>query len=504
MGQQSIGKASLVLSATHGRLKSGLDNAYAKVQGFKNRVSGVFAGGFAGALGGKLFAEALSTTKDLTDIGKRAKGIGAGTAEFMALGQAAQKAGVDAEQFGGLLGKMQAKLGGAALGGEAAKALGQLGIEIDSLKGKRPDEQFLLVADAIAKVPDASQQAFFATKLFEEQGVKLLPMLTQGSGKLQEFVDKQKKLGMALSETDMAKLMKVREAMPKVQAIFEGAWNKMVVALSPILAGVATRLTRLAERAQPFIDAVVRGFELFWEIADAALTEVGSAFDDIWDTVSGWLGDSLNGASAWQTVETIVVEVLKAISKGVAYVYQFGASVAAVGAVIVGAWLEAFDQVKHTIADIIRLTQKFTLAGQLLPELYEDAAKTVEKTDWAKMGREMTDWAGRQWAGWDEMPNRLARIDGWFDRVLHKKKEFERKPKLADPRSGTAVKESFSAALEKGSKAEYSIKARFEMGAQASIAKQQLDAQKAANGLLGGIAAGVKALADKPAALGTI
>src|SRR5262249_8014584 len=155
------------------------------------------------------------TATSLTDIGKRAASIGVASDQFMGLSAAAKRAGVDTDQFAMFLARGSGKI--AAGSKDVRTALDAVGLSIADLQGMSPDQQFITEADALARVADAGDRAHLAQQLWGKEFAKMLPVLQIGGGEMQKFVDKQKRMGLALSDTDMDKLMKVRQSMPKVQ-----------------------------------------------------------------------------------------------------------------------------------------------------------------------------------------------------------------------------------------------------------------------------------------------
>lgn len=503
MAGQSIGKASLVLGTKYAQLTAGLDKVYGRIQGFRNRVSAMAAGGFAGAAGGKLFADALETANHLADVGRQAKGIGAGTAEFMALGKAAERAGVQADEFGKLLGKMGTKNAAAQLGQGSAKALGLLGLQVEKIAGMRPDQQFVAIADAISKVADPSMQAYLATQFFEEEGAKLVPMLQKGGAELTAFIAKQKQLGTALGESDIAKLEKVKQAMPKVQAVFEGAWNKMVVAVAPLIEGIASRVTRLFERAQPGIDLFVHGFETVSLVVIAVFDEIAGVFDSIVATASDWVGTMFSGLDPAEQLDGIFKQMLHVWGTVYAYIGEVYRSIAAIGAMLASIWLEALRQATKALSDFLRMLNGIPAVQRLLGNSLGQLAGIGDAgaEELKKLSKAAEEFAGRNWFDPARAAQNAADFGKWVDKAMTRKKELE-KPAVMPvvpviPSTATNV---LGAALQKGSKEEYSARVRAEFGGgQNAIFNRQLDAQKAANGHLAGIKGGIDTLNGKPA-----
>ncbi len=436
------------------------------MQGFRAKVQGVADGGFATAVGGRLLGDALDTAKSLADVGRQAKAIGADSAGFMALGQAAQKAGVVEGQFGELLGKFGVKVGGGLLGGDAAKALAQLGIQMDDVAGKPVDQQFLKVAEAISRITEAGLQASFATKLFGEQGLKLLPMLKQGEGGLKSFIESQKKMGAALGEGEMLKLEKVRAALPKLEAAFSGAWNKIVGAAAPLLEVIASRVTRLLDNARPFIDGFVHGFEVIARVGGAVLDELAAVFDAFYETVSAWVGESTAGLDTFALIEAVVGGIAQGVATVGSIFGEVGRTAAAIGATVLQGWVMILDDVKGVMADLLRGFASIPGISSQIGDDIRGWADSLEKTDFSATARDLGEFADRNWFDTDRLKQNVQQSEQWIGRAMRKKKELETPavipvvPQLAASEAGNVL----GAALLAGTADEYSAWAKAEVG----------------------------------------
>ena len=67
---------------------------------------------------------------------------------------------------------------------ESIRAFDAMGISVDQLRGKAPEEQFELITSALADVADASTRAAPAPDVFGRAGTSLLPSLAAGSAEL--------------------------------------------------------------------------------------------------------------------------------------------------------------------------------------------------------------------------------------------------------------------------------------------------------------------------------
>lgn len=405
-GGGNLGKASLVLT-TKDQTGKGLSKAEGGIKawagGVKAKVAGAiaFVGGIIGAF--KSAAALGDRFNSLGEIGKQASAIGVASDQFMGLAAAAKMAGVEGEQFGTLLQKGQLRV--AEGSADTQQALATIGLSLDQLRGKSPDEIFYAVADGLNGVSDQGTRALVATKLFEEEGVKLLPVLARGSAGLKEFVAQQKAMGTAIGQGDMNGILLAQARMAQIGQRIEGVMNRIVVA------------------GLPFLDLAL----------------------DITESI-------IDMAPPFNDVKFIALAVFKAIGMAGGYVWDHMKMQAGAVSVALGGWIG--------------------LAGKAL----QLVGKTKEGADALKLGGDMTKWGVEQFVNFGQS---AANVDKWFDN-LGGKAAPKVGQKIGDA-AGKAMAKAFeyhqNAAVERGSKEDWSARIRWEQQQQ-TLHQQQ--AQKAA------------------------
>ncbi|QEL14149.1 phage tail tape measure protein [Limnoglobus roseus] len=487
----SIGTASLILSANAEKLQSGLDGAYSKISAWKNsvtsNVSKFNVGGLLGnfglgklgvplaiASGGfKMLGDAVASIKDLSAIGRQAQSLGVSSSAFMALGAAAKKAGLDLPEFGNLLGKMSAKI---AIGSEqTSQALGGIGLSLGQLRGMNGADQFLAIADAISKTQNSGTQAAAAMRMFEEAGLRLLPTLQQGGDKLRAFMASQKGMGAALSDDDMGIVQKANAALPKIEAAFTGLWNRVVVAMAPLIEKVGAAVGSLFTKLQPAFDWVARAYTTYSEIALAFYEEVADGISAGISAIADWAAALFDFGGTWPTVGEVVTNVMEFIGKAGAYAFD----VLKVGAGAVGIALsllvDGFGLLVRGIKNLLIVAAE--LPSSLGGDVFKDAANRVGRF---QDGVENAAAGMRAWGvnAITSFGQSAAGVDRFFDKLRNKKKDID--AGLADTGAIMAGIEDKkhkgddkNGAIIKGSKEDYSINAQIKMEAM-----KQTDQQK--------------------------
>lgn len=491
----SIGSASLILSANAQNLQAGLDGAYSKISAWKNSVTanvskldvgGLLGGAGLGKLGGplaiaagglKLFGDAVASVKDLSKIGRQAQSLGVSSEAFMGLGLAAKKAGIELPQFGDLLGKMTAKVAGG--GAETEKALESLGLSVGQIRGMNATDQFLAIADGISKTHDAGTQAAAALGLFGRAGLGILPTLQQGGDKLRAFAAEQLKLGAALNGKDMAAVQKANAAIPKIEAAFTGLWNKIVVAMAPIIETVATAVGKVFQFVSPLLDWVARAYTAYAEVAVAVLGEIIDAITEVVSAIAEWVSALFDMGGKWPTIGQVITSVLEFIGKAGAY--AFDVLKAGAGLVVVGLSLlvDAFGLVVRALKNVLETASLIPgSVGEGFKAAAEQAQRFQTGIEGAAAG--MRNWGANAVLSFGQSAEGVGRF---FDKLRNKKKETDAElansPIIAamDPAKVDKVgKDLKNAAIIQGSKEDYSIRAKLftdgKMQAQANEAKK--------------------------------
>jgi hypothetical protein len=476
MPAASIGSAALTLSANGAALQSGLDNAYARIQGWKQRVSasmgqmnisgmlssfgapGKIAGGAFAVLtgGGKLFSDAVKTINDLSKVGKQAQSIGVASDQFMGLGAAVKRVGIDTDTFTARLARMSSAISDGTPA--ASEALKKLGLDAANLKGMSPDKQLLTIADAFKNTGDQGAKASAAQHLFGKSFVDMMPVLSQGGAALQAFIDKQKEMGNALSNKDMDAVQKAKAAMPKIEAAFSGLWNKTVVAMAPLIEIVGTALSKIVAKLQPVFDWIARADKVLFGVYGAAIGEIIDAIGDAIGAVGDWAKAIFDFGGEWPEVGDVVMKVLQTIA-------EMGATVADVTRAAIGAVAKGMGWIGGKLLDLrdaIKTLIRDTIPEDLMPDFAKKllAADDMATAVFRDLCKGMENWGERQM---DAIGNWTLQTGEWFKKLRRQKQELDKDfigPPV--PQQQAAFQYHANTALEFGTSADLSARIRFE------------------------------------------
>lgn len=258
-GSIRAGRAYVEIGAALGPLQQGLRRASqmlsswgASISAMGQRIFGMGAavtGGFAAA--SKVFA---SVGDNLQKMSLR---TGVSVEALSELAFAASRSGANLEDVERAIRAMQKNLGTSSA--STQKALTELGLSLEQLAGLAPEDQFTAIADAIARLPDATMRAAYAIQLFGRNGTALLPMLENGAAGLSQLRAEARRLGLTMTTDEANAAAALTDAMGSLWAVL----RRLVVAVG---AELAPMLTELANRVAAAIAPTVQFIRTHGEI----------------------------------------------------------------------------------------------------------------------------------------------------------------------------------------------------------------------------------------------
>lgn len=255
-----------VVSNTGGMTK-GLDKARQSMKqtgssssamgGMLGKLNPLMIGVGAAAAGAAIAVAKINAAFERMDlVAKTAASLGMAAQELQGFQLAAQLGGVSADQMNAALRTMQKNVGEAGMGmGEAKVALETLGIDIDALAAKSPQEQFKIMADAVAGVDDPAKRAALAMKLFGDAGAQLIPMLEGGSDAIDQAQQDMIEMQGTLEAADFKAIEDSNDAWTRLTTTLEGVWNQLAVAVAPAMEAAANVLQMVAGWVVKIVDA---------------------------------------------------------------------------------------------------------------------------------------------------------------------------------------------------------------------------------------------------------
>lgn len=119
----------------------------------------------------------------------------------------------------------------------ATRALDVMGVSLDELKGKTPEQQFMRLLEGLASIDDVTRRAGVAMQFFGRQGSKLLPVLdTIRQDGIEALTKEAERLGIVIDQDMAQKSERFVDAMLRLKSAFIGIRNTLVEELLPVFA----------------------------------------------------------------------------------------------------------------------------------------------------------------------------------------------------------------------------------------------------------------------------
>lgn len=157
-------------------------------------------------------------------IGDTADKIGISAEAFQELAYAADQSGASMEAIEPAFKAMDNFLGSIAKGSKEAKAqLQAIGVSLDDLKGKTPDQQFKILLDAIGKMIDPTKRASAQLAIFGKSGLDLSRLALIGAAGIDKLAERARSLGLILSNETIRKAQDAGDAISEIGTAFDAA-----------------------------------------------------------------------------------------------------------------------------------------------------------------------------------------------------------------------------------------------------------------------------------------
>ncbi|WP_321528312.1 hypothetical protein [Sedimenticola selenatireducens] len=228
-----------------------------------------------------------SMTKDIDALAKTSRKLGIPVGELQKLQHAAKLSGVETNQLNTGLQRMTRRIAEAAGGtGVAVSALDDLGISIDDIAGKSPDEQFSIVADAMSKIPDQAERVRIGFKLFDTEGVNLINLMNDGAEGVKRMGDELEKMGGVIDDKTAKAVEDLNDKMTRLGANMDA----LVLRFGPGVIGVLNQsLEGLGLGAERGIGNIQRELKSLYETRRELLDDInkGPQSRGLWDALLG-------------------------------------------------------------------------------------------------------------------------------------------------------------------------------------------------------------------------
>ncbi|MDN3524358.1 DUF4214 domain-containing protein [Halomonas sabkhae] len=206
--------------------------------------------GVGTALAGAFAAGSIrNQARVIADTHSLAEALDVSTGKLQAWQYAGEQVGLGADKMGDIFKDTSDKLGDFARtgAGEAVDLVEQMGLNIDKLVQRSPDQQLLKIGEALDGLT-ASERTFFLESLADE-AVRLQPLLENNAAGLREYTAEARALGVAMDDGAIDSAVQANRAMLQLEGSINGLVNQLTAELGPGLASTVEDFTDWIERA---------------------------------------------------------------------------------------------------------------------------------------------------------------------------------------------------------------------------------------------------------------
>lgn len=285
------------LAGNNSKLKTTIAESKGGLKSFASSAAGMLnplTAGLAAVTGGAIAAGAAiwgltSRIGGLAGIADQATQTGLNGAFIQRLGYAADQSGVSVETLIGGVKKLTI-----AIGKGDTKPFEALGLNIAEIKSMRPEDQFMAVAAAIAKLPTAADRAAAAVKIFGKSGIEMTGLFAGGMNDLNALMADAAKLGIGVSDESLAKAAAADDAIQRMKASFGALLDQVAIGLAPTFQGIATSIADMIAPTTVLFDKFNNMGDKAQFISDVLNASFDVAFEGIkekWDDVLMFMAD---------------------------------------------------------------------------------------------------------------------------------------------------------------------------------------------------------------------
>lgn len=283
--------ANTKLADTEGKI-GGLDKTVKTQEANFRRLGAAIGSAFSVAAISRMTGEATRAAGQINDLAAK---MGIGTAAVQELQFAFEQNGGTIQQAGQALALMGDRLvtGDKSVVG----SLNALGLSLDTIRAKSPDQAFTDIATAISRVEDPMTRSKLAMDLFGKSGADMLPVLTSDiAGLRQQAID----MGIVMEDSLIKKGDELGDSWEAMQGRVEAARNKALLPVMSTFLELPGPIQTVIGVASEF-SGVLSGLAIAIMAAGgpvAALSGIGSALGTVGTVIAGFI----SGPVGWITL----------------------------------------------------------------------------------------------------------------------------------------------------------------------------------------------------------
>lgn len=344
-------KANESISETNGRA-SKLTNGFKK--GIKTAaVMGTALTGMAVAGGTALFGMANKAAASGDRVDKLSQKIGMSRKGFQEWDYILSQNGMSIESLQGGMKKLNNTIDDAIGGSKTAvNAFGRIGISVDDLKGKSPEQVFEMTVKALQGMPDGAEKAALANELLGRSGSELMPLLNGSAKSVDELKAKAKELGIVLSDDSIDASVKFTDTLDSLKRSLGAVVTKVGVAVMPIMQQAADWVIANMPTIQMVMGTV---FKYIGQFVSAAVDVFKTYFLPVLQYIFNWIRDNWPQISTFiGTVFNLVKDIIRQTTEAIKVIWDlFGEHIMSAVKIVWGIIKEVITNLLNIIRGII-------------------------------------------------------------------------------------------------------------------------------------------------------
>lgn len=328
------------------------------VHGFKKgiktaAVMGTALTGMAVAGGTALFGMANKAAASGDRVDKLSQKVGMSRKGFQEWDYILSQNGMSIESLQGGMKKLNNTIDDAIGGSKTAvNAFGRIGISVDDLKGKSPEQVFEMTVKALQGMPDGAEKAALANELLGRSGSELMPLLNGSSKSVDELKAKAKELGIVLSDDSIDASVKFTDTLDSLKRSLGAVVTKVGVAVMPIMQKAADWVIANMPTIQMVMGTV---FKYIGQFVSAAVDIFQTYFLPVLQFIFNWIRDNWPQISNFiGTVFNLIKDIIHQATEAIKVIWDlFGEHIMAAVELVWGIIKEVITNLLNIIRGII-------------------------------------------------------------------------------------------------------------------------------------------------------
>jgi|GEM_PF-2846604 len=272
-----MGGAYVPIGADLKGLETKLKEAQGKLSAFGGKLLKLGAGLSAAGLAilAPLTKSVQQFTKYGDNIAKIGRRAGISAQSFSELGYASEITGAGLNAVERAIKKMQQCIYDAERGMKTyVDALVDAGVSTEDLKGKKSEEHFYIIANALSNLEDKSKKAALAQKIFGRAGTHLVPLFNAGAESIKKL---RNEYTFLTGDVDFTLAEDMQDAFTRLKFSLMGVSMTIAQRFAPTLRNLMDRVTMINVKLRGFLSRHPQIITSLGKVG-VALTALGGTF----------------------------------------------------------------------------------------------------------------------------------------------------------------------------------------------------------------------------------